>query len=52
MRFALANPGVSTTLVGFSAVEQVEEAARASELGGLPPEDLAKIEAWYATQGD
>ena len=52
VRFALANPGVSTTLVGFSAVEQVEEAARASELGGLPPEDLAKIEAWYATQGD
>ena len=47
IRFALAHAGISCTLVGFGAVEQVEEAAQASELGALPPADLAKIEAWY-----
>ncbi len=47
IRFALAHAGISCTLVGFGAVEQVEEAAQASELGALPPADLAKIGAWY-----
>ncbi len=50
VRFALAHSAVSCTLVGFGAVEQVEEAAGASDLGGMPASDLDKIDAWYRGQ--
>ena len=47
IRFALANEGVSCALVGFSTMEQVEEAVKASELGGLPEGDLSRIDSLY-----
>lgn len=47
VRFALAHTGISCTLVGFGAVEQVDEAVQASELGGMSTADLGRIDAWY-----
>lgn len=45
--YALAKPQVSTVLVGFSHVSQIDEAAGASGRGPLPDADLARIEALY-----
>ena len=49
IRFALAQPTVSVVLVGFSAPDQVEEAARASASADryLSADDLARIEDLY-----
>ena len=47
IRFALARPRISTVLVGFSHVSQIDEAAAASGAGPLPAEDLAGIERLY-----
>ena len=41
LRFALAKPGVSTVLVGYSDVAQVEDAIRWAERGPLP-EDIVR----------
>jgi L-galactose dehydrogenase/L-glyceraldehyde 3-phosphate reductase len=47
VRFALMKPEVSTVLVGFSNIEQIEEAAAASGSGGLPAEAMARLrELW------
>jgi aryl-alcohol dehydrogenase-like predicted oxidoreductase len=35
MRFALSKPGISTVLVGFSNVSQLEDALRWAEKGPL-----------------
>jgi aryl-alcohol dehydrogenase-like predicted oxidoreductase len=44
IRFALSNRDVSVVLVGFSALEQIEDAARYSRLGPLPRELLDSLE--------
>lgn len=44
LRFVLANPGVSTVLVGFSDAEQVRQAVAAAARGPLTPDALARIE--------
>lgn len=49
IRWALMKTQISTVLVGFSEVSQIDEAARASGRGPLPDEDLRRIEALYAT---
>lgn len=49
IRFALANPGVSGVLVGFSTLEHIDEAVAASEKGPLPANMLQKLEALYAS---
>ena len=49
VRFALTNRQVSTALVGFSSLDQMEEAAPCSDAGALPEETLRQIEALYAT---
>lgn len=51
IRFALARSEVSAVLVGFSDVEHMDEAAAASELGPLPPEDVARVEQLYHSGG-
>lgn len=43
VRFAISHPAVSTALVGFSDLAQVEAAAAAVEKGPLPPATLARI---------
>ena len=45
IRFALANPGVSTVLVGISEIGHVDAAADAEERGPLGPALLEQIEA-------
>ena len=42
LRFAIANDAVSTVLVGYSTLEQLEYAARAIGKGKLPPAALAR----------
>jgi len=43
LRFALAKPGVSTALVGFSNIGQLEDALRWAERGPLPPEAVRRV---------
>lgn len=47
IRFGLSHRGVSTVLVGFSEVAQVDEAIAAAESGPLPDADLSQIEALF-----
>jgi aryl-alcohol dehydrogenase-like predicted oxidoreductase len=49
IRYALANPNVATVLVGFSAIDQIEEAATASSDESLTTADLARIEELYGS---
>ena len=44
IRFALAQPSLSTILVGFSGAVQIDEAAAASDMGPLGPDDLERIQ--------
>jgi len=46
VRFVLSNPQVSTALLGFSDLRQIDAAAEYAALGAMPPETLASIEAW------
>jgi aryl-alcohol dehydrogenase-like predicted oxidoreductase len=48
LRFALARPGVTTALIGFSSAAQVEQAAASLANGGLPASLQSKIETWRA----
>jgi L-galactose dehydrogenase/L-glyceraldehyde 3-phosphate reductase len=43
LRFAISHPAVSTALIGFSDLQQVEEAAAAAEKGPLPPTAIDAI---------
>jgi aryl-alcohol dehydrogenase-like predicted oxidoreductase len=43
LRFAIANDAVSTVLVGYSTIEQLDYAARSIEKGPLPREALARL---------
>ncbi len=45
IRYPLAHPGVSTVLVGFSTLEQLEYAARAVEKGALSAAAMERIAA-------
>lgn len=45
IRFVIANRAVSTALVGFSSLEQLEEAARYAARGPLPAQAEARIVA-------
>jgi aryl-alcohol dehydrogenase-like predicted oxidoreductase len=44
VRFALSRPELTTVLVGFSDVAQVEDAVAAAAQGPLPAALLARIE--------
>ena len=45
LRFAIANPALSTTLVGLANLEQLEAAASAVEKGPLSAAALARLAA-------
>jgi aryl-alcohol dehydrogenase-like predicted oxidoreductase len=49
VRFALMKPEVSTVLVGFSNVEQVEEAVSCSGAGPLPEEAMERLRNLWRT---
>jgi aryl-alcohol dehydrogenase-like predicted oxidoreductase len=47
IQFVLTHQGVSTALVGFSNLDQIREAAEASDFGPLPESDMEKLrETW------
>jgi aryl-alcohol dehydrogenase-like predicted oxidoreductase len=43
LRFGLSKPGVSTVLVGYSNLDQLEEAIRYAERGPLPAEAVQRV---------
>jgi L-galactose dehydrogenase/L-glyceraldehyde 3-phosphate reductase len=43
LRFALAKPGVSTVLAGYSNLEQLEECIRWAERGPLPEDAVRRV---------
>ncbi len=43
LRFVLSNPQVSTALVGFSDIGQIEEAVRCASRGMLSAEEIAVL---------
>lgn len=45
IRFALSKPGIASTLVGFSSMEQIDEAAWAAEAGPLGDDLVQRIVA-------
>lgn len=45
LRFAIASPSLSTTLVGLANLDQLEAAFSAVEKGPLPPEALSRLES-------
>ncbi len=47
IRFALMHTSVGVVLVGFSAMDQIDEAAGASTGATLTPDDLARLEELY-----
>jgi aryl-alcohol dehydrogenase-like predicted oxidoreductase len=52
IRFVLGQPEVSTALVGFSNLQQIEEAAECSDQGPLPESDLEQLqELWSSNFG-
>ena len=52
LRFALANTGVSSVLVGYSSLEHLEQAVSYAAKGPLPPEAMARLpEVWAGFAG-
>ena len=49
IRYAIAHPAVSTALVGYSTLEQLETAAAAANKGPLPPPALDRLAALHNT---
>ncbi len=49
IRFALGQPEVSTVLVGFSKLEQIEEAAVCSDQGPLPEYSLEQLQKLWTS---
>jgi aryl-alcohol dehydrogenase-like predicted oxidoreductase len=43
IRFALSKPGIASTLVGFSSLEQIDTACRAADAGPLADEVVQRI---------
>ena len=53
LRFALSKREVSTVLVGFSSLEQLEKAVDCSSKGPLPPEAFGRLpEIWTQFEGN
>jgi aryl-alcohol dehydrogenase-like predicted oxidoreductase len=49
IRFAISKPEVSTTLVGISSPEQLEQAVEYVDKGPLPPEALERLQEVWAS---
>jgi aryl-alcohol dehydrogenase-like predicted oxidoreductase len=49
LRYVLTNPDVSCAIIGSAELEHVDEALAAAEMGPLPLEVMARLDALYAT---
>jgi len=49
LRFVLSNPDVSCAVIGSSELHHIDEALRAAEMGPLPAQTLARLDALYET---
>jgi len=49
LRFVLANPDISCIDVGFGALNHIDEAIAAAEMGPLPRDAVARLDALYET---
>jgi aryl-alcohol dehydrogenase-like predicted oxidoreductase len=47
LRFVLANPDVSGAVIGSAELHHIDEALQAAEMGPLPPQVLARLDALY-----
>jgi D-threo-aldose 1-dehydrogenase len=47
LRFVLANPDVSCTVIGSAELQHIDEALQAAEMGPLPAHLLARLDALY-----
>lgn len=47
LRFALAQPKLSSVIVGLAELEHLEQAIEAEKMGPLPPEAMERIQAVY-----
>jgi len=52
IRFAITHSGISTALVGFSSLEQLDRAIGYAAEGPLPPEALRQIEEAWTLQSE
>ena len=46
-QFILSNPAATSIVGGFSEIKQIEEAAKASDLGALSAEELRRVDAAF-----
>jgi len=49
LRFVLSNPDVSCAIIGSAELQHIDEALRAAEMGPLPAQTLARLDALYET---
>ena len=49
VRFALANGDISTVIIGLSEIAHLDQAAAAMEMGALPADARARLDALYET---
>ena len=47
LRFVLSNPDVSCAVIGAAELHHIDEALQAAEMGPLPAQTLARLEALY-----
>jgi aryl-alcohol dehydrogenase-like predicted oxidoreductase len=47
LRFVLSNPDVSCAVIGSAELHHIDEALAAAEMGPLPPDVLARLDALY-----
>ncbi len=47
LRFVLSNPNVSAAVIGSAELHHIDEALQAAEMGPLPPQVLARLDALY-----
>jgi L-galactose dehydrogenase/L-glyceraldehyde 3-phosphate reductase len=47
LRFVLSNPDVSCAVIGSAELHHIDEALRAAEMGPLPAQTLARLDALY-----
>ncbi len=49
LRYVLSNPHISCAVIGSAELHHIDEALRAAEMGPLPADALARLDALYAT---
>ena len=49
LRFVLSNPDVSCAVIGSAELSHIDDALKAAEIGPLPTQVLARLDALYET---